>query len=51
MSNEKERPVGELFSRAYGERGAPIEDSPVFRRRLGTYVDNKINHKLHDELS
>lgn len=49
MADDKERPVGELFSRAYGERGVPIEDSPVFRRRLGTYVQNKLD-KLHFEI-
>ena len=50
MTDNKKRPVGELFSRAYGERGVPIEDSPVFRRRLGAYLQRK-SYKNHFELS
>ena len=42
MAGEGERPVGELFSRAYGERGDPAEDSPVFRRRLGAYIQGNL---------
>jgi len=31
-------PVGELFSRVYLERGAPLQDSPRFRNRLDAYL-------------
>ena len=50
MTDDKERPVGELFSRAYGERGVPIEDNRAFRRRLGAYVQSNLYNK-HFELS
>ncbi|MEE8574027.1 MAG: hypothetical protein V3T30_01335 [Thermodesulfobacteriota bacterium] len=38
--SDKERSVGELFSRVYLERGAPQNDSERFRRRLGGYYLN-----------
>ena len=50
MTDDKERPVGKLFSRAYAERGVPIEDNPAFRRRLGAYTQNKLD-KNHSQLS
>lgn len=31
-------PAGELFSRVYLERGAPLQDSVRFRNRLGAYI-------------
>jgi hypothetical protein len=33
-----EKPVGELFSRLYIERGAPVQDSAPFRNRLDAYL-------------
>lgn len=35
---EEEKPVGELFSLVYCQRGTPLEDSERFRRRLGGYL-------------
>lgn len=42
MADDEVRPVGELFSRAYGERGEPTEDSAVFRARLQGYVTTNL---------
>lgn len=39
------KPVGELFTRIYLERGKPTEDSELFRRRLGGYVQSKFFSK------
>jgi hypothetical protein len=37
---DQESPIGQLFTHAYTERGAPVQDSEIFRRRLGSYVDS-----------
>lgn len=38
MTNEEQKPVGELYSRAYLERGAALHDNQFFRNRLDGYL-------------
>lgn len=45
-----EPPVGELFARVYLERGAPTQDSAVFRNRLDAYMQGQ-HHTDYAELS
>ena len=50
----KEIPTGELFSRVYLERTAPVRDSPRFRTRLdGFFYQNLYDHRgqLSDEIT
>ncbi len=35
---EDEKPVGELFSLVYCQRGTPLDDSKKFRTRLGGFL-------------
>jgi hypothetical protein len=37
--SDRNRPAGELFSRLYIERGAPTQDSQLFRNRLAGYLE------------
>ncbi|MGF6936862.1 hypothetical protein OKW41_006024 [Paraburkholderia sp. UCT70] len=39
-----EKPVGQLFSHTYLERGAPASDSPSFRERLAVFLDKRFEH-------
>ncbi|MBW8327764.1 MAG: hypothetical protein K0M48_00935 [Thiobacillus sp.] len=39
-------PAGELFSRVYLERGAPLQDSARFRNRLYAYLQTNCNNEL-----
>lgn len=43
--DEPRAPIGELFSRVYGDRSEPVLDSVVVRRRLGAYIQ----HELHGD--
>jgi hypothetical protein len=41
------RPLGQRFSHAYIERGAPIEDSPRVRRRIAAVIDETRDFEGH----
>jgi hypothetical protein len=44
----KDLPQGQLFSRTYLERTAPVADSPRFRQRLnGYYQQHLTDHRHH----
>lgn len=49
-SNAQQKPTGELFSRLYLERGAPLQDSSYFRNRLEAYF-LKNHYKDYAEVS
>jgi hypothetical protein len=40
-ASQQPAPVGELFSRVYLERGAPLQDDPRFRNRLDAYLSSR----------
>lgn len=42
-------PIGELFTRVYGSPQQPTKDSPLFRKRVGAYVQHDL-FKEHWEL-
>lgn len=47
---DTQKPIGELFTHAYLERGDTAEDGELFRRRLGGYVQSKL-YKDHAKLN
>lgn len=51
MNEKNARPIGEFYERVYLERGAPTRDSELLRRRLGAYVQHRIDAKDHWELA
>ncbi len=42
-------PEGQLFTHVYCDRGTPIEDNEIFRRRIGTFC-NDLLIKYNSEL-
>ena len=46
-----ERPLGQLFSEVYRDRGDPVDDDPRFRVQVVALFEKVIGHKAHGDIA